>query len=501
MTRMKRFGSVLVALAVTSALTDAAVKPHALFTDNAVLQQGVWLNVWGTANHAEVVTVTFGGQTHSAIAREGQWSVRLRPLKASAQPQTMIIRGENTVTITNILVGEVWVASGQSNMQWPLSQTANATQHVAAACDPQLRLFTVPRVTADTPQQDVDASWQMCTPETASAFSAVAYFFGRDLRKALQVPVGIVHTSWGGTPAEAWTSKKVLETIPSLKRLMEDWELRIAKHDPVKMEERNKLAAARYKEAAAKARAAGQPIPRPPRSEVDPAKDPHRPAVLYNAMIHPLLPFAIKGAIWYQGESNNSRAQEYQTLFPAMIQCWRTNWKLGDFPFLFVQIAPHNNMTPELREAQLLTAQRVPNTAMVVITDYGDAADIHPREKEPVGARLALAARALAYGERIEYSGPVFSGMRVRGNQVILSFTHARGGLVAKGGPLRGFTIAGADKQFVPAEARIEGSHVIVSSPQVPKPVAVRYGWANVPDVNLYNQAGLPASPFRTDRE
>jgi sialate O-acetylesterase len=413
----------------------------------------------------------------------------------------MIIKGENVVEIGNILVGEVWVASGQSNMQWPLSLCANASSDIAAAGDSELRLFYVPRVTADTPQSDVNTNWTCCTPETAAGFSAVAYFFGRDLRKALGVPVGMIHTSWGGTPAEAWTSKEALEARPMLKKLITDWDAKIAAYDPVKTAERNNAAAARHKEAAAKAKAAGKPAPPAPRPEVDPAKNPHRPTSLYNAMIHPLLPFAVKGAIWYQGESNNSRAKEYQTLFPAMIECWRDCWKQGDFPFLFVQITPHNNMSPEIREAQLLTTERVPNTAMAVTTDYGNATDIHPREKAPVGARLAYAARALVYGERIEYSGPVFKAMRVSGNKATLHFRHATGGLVAKDGALKGFTIAGADKNFVPAKAEICGDRIVVSSDQVARPVAVRYGWANVPDVNLYNQAGLPASPFRTDVE
>ncbi|MCX7887652.1 MAG: sialate O-acetylesterase [Verrucomicrobiae bacterium] len=496
---MKRiFLAFLVWIAATVAAL-AVVRPHALFTDNAVLQQGERITVWGTAGNFEDVTVIFGDQKRVTTARDRQRRVTLSPMRASAVPRTMIIKGENTVEIKNVVVGEVWVASGQSNMQWPLTQTANGTQHIAAASDPHLRLFTVPRVTADTPQRDVEGSWQVCTPETVANFSAVAYFFGRDLRRARNVPVGLIHSSWGGTPAEAWTAKEVLEAYPMFKRQIEEWELKIAKHDPAKMEERNRQALLRHKEAVARAKAEGRPVPPAPRLETDPAKSPHRPSVLYNAMIHPLLPFAIRGVIWYQGESNNARAREYRTLFPAMIRCWRERWKLGQFPFLFVQIAPHQNMTPELREAQFLTAQRVPNTAMVVITDYGDPTDIHPRQKEPVGARLALAARALAYGEPVEYSGPVYRGFRVRGNEIVLSFGHVGGGLEARGGSLRGFTIAGADKNFVPATARIEGNRVVVSNPAVVRPVAVRYGWENVPDVNLYNKAGLPASPFRTD--
>jgi len=498
---MKRFLLVIAALLVAGAVSYAAVKPHALFTDNAVLQQGVPINVWGTANDGEKVTVTFAGQKLTTTARNGQWKVALRSLKASAEPQTMTITGENTIELKNILVGEVWVCSGQSNMAFGMNNTTDSAQHIAKATDGELRLFTVPRVTADTPQRDVNASWETCTPQTVTAFSAVAYFFGRDLRKARNVPVGLIHTSWGGTPAESWTTKETLEANPMLKKLIADWDEKIAKYDPVKTAERNKAAFAKYKEAVAKAKAAGKPAPRGPRPEEDPAKNPHRPTVLYNAMIHPLLPCAIKGAIWYQGESNNSRANEYQTLFPTMIKCWRNAWKQDEFPFLFVQIAPHNGMCPEIREAQLLTSQRVPNTAMAVTTDYGNAADIHPKQKEPVGARLALAARAIAYDEKIEYSGPVYRAMRVRGNQATLTFTHLGGGLVAKDGDLKGFTVAGADKNFVPATAKIEGDKIIVTSDKVAKPVAVRYGWENVPDVNLYNQAGLPASPFRTDVE
>jgi sialate O-acetylesterase len=498
---MKRFLLVLVALLVAGALSHAAVKPHALFTDNAVLQQGVPVNVWGAANDGEKVTVTFAGQKLTATAKNGQWKVTLRAMKANAEPQTMTIAGENTVELKNILVGDVWVCSGQSNMQWSLSQSTDADKHTAAAGDPQLRLFYVPRVLADTPQSNVNTNWMACTPQTVPGFSAVAYFFGRDLRKARHIPIGLIHTSWGGTPAEAWTSKEALKANPMLKMLIENWDKKIAAYDPVKAAERNKAAAEKHKAAVAKAKAAGKPAPRAPRGEGDPAKDPHRPTVLYNAMIHPLLPFAIKGAIWYQGESNNSRAKEYQTLFPAMIKCWRDLWNVGEFPFLFVQIAPHNNMSPEIREAQFLTAQRCPNTAMAVITDHGTPADIHPKQKEPVGARLALAARALAYEEKIEFSGPVYKSLRVSGNKATLSFTHLGGGLVAKDGDLKGFTIAGADKSFVPATAVIEGDKVVVTSDKVEKPVAVRYGWTNVPDVNLYNKAGLPASPFRTDVE
>jgi sialate O-acetylesterase len=432
----------------------AEVKPHALFSDNMVLQQGQPVPVWGTATDGEKVTVKFARQTVTTTAKDGQWMVKLKPMPANASPQTMTITGANTVEVKNVLVGEVWIASGQSNMQWPLRQTEDAAAAIAAADNSQLRLFTVPRVIAGVPQRDVNAQWQLCTPATVPEFSAVAYYFGRDLRQTRKVPVGLIHASWGGTPAEAWTPRETLLANPTLAPLLE------AK-------------------------------PRNPQNAA---------TVLYNAMIAPLHPFAMQGVIWYQGESNSGRAKEYQTLFPAMIQSWRESWQ-REFPFLFVQIAPHKGMTPEIREAQLLTWQKTPKTAMVVITDHGDANDIHPQAKAPVGERLALAARAIAYGEGIAYSGPVVRQVQIVGGKAILSFNHLGGGLVAKDGDLKGFTVAGPDKAFVPATATIRGDRIVVGSDEVSRVVAVRFGWANVPDVNLFNKAGLPATPFRTDVE
>ena len=498
---MKRFLLLVVALLVAGAVTHAAVKPHNLFTDNAVLQQGVPVPVWGTANDGEKVTVTFSGQKVETVAKGGQWKVTLRALKASATPQTMTITGENTVEIKNLLVGEVWVCGGQSNMQFGLNGTADAAKHIAAANDPQLRLFTVPRGGKAEPQRDVAGNWVECTSAPAAGFSAVGYFFGRDLRQAEKVPVGLINSNVGGTPAEKWISRQALEANPQLRELITGQQKAVAdypaalerykQNEPKLLEE--------WKAACEKAKAAGKKLPPKPQPPGNPTAN--GSTSLYNAMIAPLQPFAIKGIIWYQGEANNSRAKQYQTLFPAMIKCWRDAWGQGEFPFLFVQIAPHNHMLPEIREAQLISWQKTPKTAMVVITDYGDAADIHPKQKEPIGARLALAARAIAYDEKIEYSGPVFESLKIQGNQGILQFTHAGQGLESKGGELKGFTVAGADKKFIDAKARIEGNTVIVSSEVVAKPVVVRYGWANVPDVNLFNKNGLPATPFRTDPE
>ena len=491
---------IIVALvAGTPAATRAEVKPNGLFSDGAVLQRGVAVPVWGTANDGEKVTVRFQRQTVTATAKDGRWLGRLKPLKAGG-PFTLTMTGESsTLTITNVLVGEVWLCSGQSNMAFLLPRAASGAEALAAASDPQLRLFTVPRGALDTPAADVTGQWGESSPETAAKFSAVAWFFGRDLRKALKVPVGLIHSSVGGTPAEAWTARAALEADPELKQILERYAESVTNYDPVAAAAKHKQALEVHKAAVAKAKAAGETPPAAPRAPADPRHGTGRPGCLYNGMIAPLQPYAIAGAIWYQGEANSGRAAEYRKLFPAMIQNWRQAWGEGKFPFLFVQIAPHFRMTPEIREAQLLTWQKDPYTAMAVITDIGNETDIHPTQKEPVGARLALAARAIAYGEKITYSGPVYASMKVKGNQAVLSFTHIGTGLLAKGGDLKGFTVAGADGQFTSATVTIEGDRVIVSSPNVAKPVAVRYGWANVPDVNLFNKDGLPATPFRTD--
>jgi sialate O-acetylesterase len=480
----------IVLLWICLPLATYGVKPNTLFSDGVVLQQGVKLPIWGSANDGEKVTVTFQDQTVSTTAREGRWMVHLKPLKAGG-PFVMTIAGENIVTITNVLVGEVWLCSGQSNMEMPLAATTNASEAIAGASDPQLRFFTVTHEASDEPQADVSGAWAESTLGSAKYFSAVGYFFGRDLRRALKVPIGLIHSSVGGTPAEAWTAHSVLEADPELNQILERQAQAVRDFDPAKAE-------AQYEANVAKAKAGGKDI-----SKVQPIKSPAldfgRPSGLYNAMIAPLQPFAIAGVIWYQGESNNNRANEYRELFPALIRNWRKAWGEGKFPFLFVQIAPHREMTPEIREAQLLTWQRVPRTAMAVITDVGEENNIHPTQKEPVGARLALAARAIAYGEKIEYSGPVYDSMKVKDNLAVIGFSHIGGGLVVKGAELKGFTIAGEDGKFVNATAKIDGQKVMVFSPLVAKPVAVRYGWANAPDINLFNAQGLPATPFRTD--
>lgn len=498
---MNRFYPVLFAFLFSAASwARAEVKPNNLFSHNAVLQQGIAVPVWGSAGDGERVTVKFQDQSVSTTATSGRWLVRLSPLKAGG-PFTMTIAGKNTVTVTNVLVGEVWLCSGQSNMEFPLGRAANGPEAVAAARDPQLRLFTVPRAAADAPRTEITGVWKESAPDTATNFSAVAWFFGRDLRRARQTPVGLIHSSVGGTPAEAWTSRATLEADPELRRILERYAETVSQYRPAEAEARQQQALEKYKEAVARAKTQGREPPRPPRPPENPLRTNKRPCGLYNAMIAPLEPYAIAGVIWYQGESNSGRAAEYRKLFPAMIGNWRQAWGQGAFPFLFVQIAPEKDMTPEIREAQLLSWQTVPRTGMAVTTDVGNETDIHPTQKEPVGARLALAARAVAYGEKLEYSGPVYQSMQIEGSQVRLRFTHTGRGLAAKDGPLKGFTLAGNDGNFIDATAIIDGDQVVVSSASVPKPVAVRYGWAHTPDVNLFNQEGLPATPFRTDRK
>jgi sialate O-acetylesterase len=490
--------TLLIFALTISAFAQAAVKPAALFSDGCVLQQEMPLPVWGWAENGERVTVEFQGQKVSAVTANGKWLVTLKSLKAGG-PFEMKISGVNTVAIKNVLVGEVWLCSGQSNMAWRLSQTTNAEADIAAAKYPNIRLFTVPNSPKDEPVSDVKADWKECTPETAKSFSAVGYFFGRALHLARKgVPVGLINSSVGGTPSEAWTSSPVVNGDPNFAGVRERYAKAVADWPAAKA--KWEAALEKHKEIAAEAKAAGKTAPPAPAKPFGPEHQ-NRPVGLYNGMIAPLVPYALRGAIWYQGESNATRAYEYRAIFPAMIQDWRKAWG-NDFTFLFVQLAPYApppaGTYAELREAQALTL-KLPKTGMAVITDVGEEKDIHPKQKAPVGERLALAARAIAYGEKIEYSGPTYSGMKVEGNRAVLSFTHVGGGLVAKGDRLAGFTIAGADQKFVPAEAEIKGDKIIVHSPQVAQPVAVRFGWENYPMLNLWNKAGLPASPFRTD--
>ena len=486
-----------------AALTASAdVRLHALFTDHMVLQQAKPFKVWGWADPDEMVTVSFRGQKASVkTPASGQWAVKLKA-EAAGGPEVLTVSGKNTLTVQDVLVGEVWVASGQSNMELALRNSYQVGADITNSANPRFRLFTVPKLKSNEPTNNVKAAWLLCGPESVPGFSAVGYYFGRDLQKALNVPVGVIHTSWGGSPAEVWMSEKTLASNPEYQRdIVETFPAQAKKAEE---------ALARWELQKAAAQKDGKPF-----TQRRPGA-PWKPSELYNGMIAPLLPYSIQGAIWYQGESNAGRAWQYRTLFADMIRNWRRDWGQGNFTFLAVQLAPYDKSRKrpleeitaapvesdwaELREAQTVATEVLKKVGVAVIADVGDKDDIHPTQKAPVGARLALAARSIAYGEKIESSGPLYKNLKIKDGQAVLSFTHLGGGLEARGGALKGFAVCGADHQFVWGKAEIQGDQVVVSSPEVKEPVAVRYGWADFPVVNLWNKAGLPASPFRTDK-
>lgn len=456
---------IILCILVANSEVKADVKVNGLFSDHAVLQRRMPVPVWGSAGDGEKITVTIRNQRVHTTAKDGKWMVRLKPMEAGG-PYTMTITGDNAITLNDIMVGEVWVCSGQSNMIWWLAITKNAAVDVPNAQDADLRLFQVPPVTLDAPSHDIASSWHTCTPDVAKDFSAVAYFFGRELRHSLNVPVGLISACGAATMIQAFMPHEVLEANVDFRKA---FDLKF----PADLQRL-------------------------------------RPCGAYNGMIYPLQPYAMKGVIWYQGEANTHESQLYKSLFPSMVQEWRKGWGQGDFPFLFVQLSAFENQEQIafpaesewalMREAQKNSLSTIPNSAMAVSIDVGERHDIHPRNKEPVGHRLALAARGLVYGEKIIYSGPVFKSMIIRDDRAVLSFDSVGEGLDARGGELHGFTIAGSDGRFVSARAAIQGDRLVVSSDEVPHPMAVRYGWANYPEVNLYNKDGLPASPFRTDK-
>ncbi len=503
----------LVSLSLLGVSAEAKIKLPAVISDHMVLQQEANVNLWGWAEPGEKITAKFADKSVQTVAGpDKKWRVRLGNLKAGTKGD-LTISGEDTVTVKDVLVGEVWVASGQSNMEWIVKNSANADQEIAAAKYPEIRMFTVTKDKSLTPKEDCAGTWQVSSPETAGAFSAVGYYFARELHKKLNVPVGVIHTSWGGTPAEFWTPTPIIEREPALKKYAERWKKVMA--DYPKAKEAYDANMAKWQEAAEKAKAEGKPAPRQP-SAPRGSDAFGAPGCLWNAMVEPLLGYTIQGAIWYQGESNanGEDAKLYRLLFPTMILSWRQAWSQGglagsdnpDFPFLFVQLAnymqrydqPVDSDWAVLRESQLLTLE-LPRTGMAVTIDIGEANDIHPKNKQEVGRRLALSALAQVYYIDMEFSGPIYSGSQPEDEKIRLSFRNADGLKAADGGKIKGFAIAGEDKKFVWANVSIEGDHVLVSSPDVPKPVAVRYGWANNPDCNLVNSAGLPASPFRTD--
>ena len=492
----------LLLLALLPAVTlSAQVTLPSILSSHMVVQRNLPVHVWGLAAGGEEVSVSFRGETRSTKAGQlGRWSVYLRP-GAAGGPFQMTVHGTpaagsdeaaQTITLDDVLVGDVWVASGQSNMEFEMYKAATAAQDLAHASIPNLRLLMVNRKAIDSQQDDIDTEgWAASSPETAKNFSAVAWYFGREIEQREHVPVGVIDSSWGGTPVEAWTRMAALGKDASMAPLFAAWGEMTEREPEARLREKAK------QRLIAEAKAQGKPEPKFPWT---PELDSWGPGMLYNGMIAPLTPFAIRGAIWYQGESNTDaqRAPLYCRAFSDMIEDWRSQWGIGDFPFLFVQISNYKAGPaadwPTLREQQLKTLA-LRNTAMAVTIDIGNPGNIHPTDKLDVGLRLGRGARVLSYGEKIEDSGPVFRQATPDGAAIRAWLTHAKG-LMAKGGAVTGFEVAGADGKFVAATATIEGSSVVASSPSVAEPVYVRYGWANSPDCNLFNGEGLPTSPF-----
>lgn len=500
--------SLFLVFLVNAATADVTLP--ALFSDHMVLQQQASIPVWGWADAGEQVTVTLGDARQTATAgADGKWAVQL-PACQPGGPLTLVAKGKNTVQVGDVLVGEVWLCSGQSNMAMTVNRAANYPEEQAAANHPQIRTFNVDRVTADTPQERCTGTWQVCAPETVGSFSATAYFFGRELHQQLNVPVGLINSSWGGTPVQAWTCLRAQQALPELQPILDTWNQQINAFDPEAAKTRYEKQLAAWQGQAKQAKQAGKTPPARPKAPVDPRVSPHRPASLYNGMIEPLAPYALRGAIWYQGESNAGSAfpQLYGLQLATLIRNWRQRWGQGDFPFEWVQLpnfrAPQQASVETsgwvIVQEQMRKTLAVANTGMAITIDVGEANDIHPKNKQAVGKRLALWALGTTYGKSLVYSGPLYASMSAQDGKLAVRFEHVGEGLKAAGDKLKGFAIAGEDRKFVYAEAKITGPDtVVVSSSEVAQPVAVRYGWAQNPDVNLVNSAGLPASPFRTD--
>ena len=485
--------AVATLLVIPQGIARADVKLPNVFGDHMVLQQGQKNKVWGLADAGEAVTVSIDQQSHKVAAgADGKWQVMIDPLPVGG-PYELKVAGKNEIKLTDVLVGEVWICSGQSNMQWSVNASNDPDLERATAKYPKLRMINFPQVGTQEPVWTHDRKWMVCTPENVGSFSAVGYFFGRQLHQTLDVPIGLINNAWGGSACEAWIRRDLLAKDEKYKPMMDRW---------AGME-------ARFAELTAK----GNDLTEDEKKQLNGLRGQmagnHRPANIYNGVLKSHLGYGIKGAIWYQSESNAGRAYQYRDLFPLMIQNWRDEWGQGDFPFYWVQLAdftaekpePGDSDWAELREAQTMTMTRLPNTGEAVIIDIGEGKDIHPMNKVDVGRRLARWALAKDYGVKIPYHSPQYKSMEKQGNKIVLTFDHVDGGWrpfdVAEP---RGFAIAGEDKKFVWATARIlPDGKIEVTGANVADPVAVRYGWANNPVVNMYSRAGLPLTPFRTD--
>jgi sialate O-acetylesterase len=519
--------------AALCALARADVTLAPLFTDHAVLQRDKPVPVWGRADAGEKIAVTFLAQTHRTTAgADGRWIVFLDALSATTQGADLAVVGKNTLTVRDVVVGEVWLCSGQSNMEFTVDARAGTWQantradqaaaEIAAANFPLIRHVRIAQTVAESPADTVKTGgWQSATPQTVGGFTAVGYFFARDIFQKLGVPVGLVHSSWGGSPVESWMSPAALASNSAFAGVTTRWQQNIAAYPANQAAYEAALAAWTKAEATAKldAAAAGaktkpktdgrkfynawlqkNPRPRAPRGP----GDSWTPAGLFNGMINPLLPYALRGALWYQGESNADRAGEYHALFAATITAWRAHFGQGDFPFYWVNLAGYKIPADRtdaawafLREAQTKTLA-LPATGQALAIDIGNPTDIHPANKQDVGRRLALLAKNRLYGTTVDDTGPTFAGVTREGSALRVRFTTASG-LIAHAKPVQSLELAGADKVFRPATAKIDRETLLVSAPDVREPVAVRYAWRNAPEANLYNGAGLPAVPFRSD--
>ena len=490
--KVLRFSLGLSLLFCTASIHAEVSLPKVL-ASHMVIQRDLPVHIWGWATAGERVTASFRGQDGTTAANDlGQWSIYLPPGAAGGPFQLAVTGATSTITLEDVLVGDVWIASGQSNMEFEMRKASTAAADLPKAANDRIRLMIVKKVYSDYPLTDLDGvSWIASSPESAKEFSAVAWYFAREIEEREHVPVGVIDSTWGGTVAEAWTSLTALGADPGLAAVftarghMTEREASALLKEPVNARQ------------VAEAKAQGKPVPKFP---WHPVLNMWGPAQLWNGMIAPLTPFPIHGVLWYQGESNSAleRAPTYERLFQTLIEDWRRQWQIGDFPFLYVQIS--NFISTPLEDwAQIREAQRraleLRNTGMVVTIDIGNPDNVHPTDKLTVGRRLALAARSISYGEQLEYSGPLYRQVTPEGSSLRVWFDHAES-LEAKDGALTGFEVAGEDGQFVPAEARIAGSSVLLSSPAVPVPTAARYGWANSPECHLFNGAGLPASPF-----
>jgi sialate O-acetylesterase len=480
-------GALAVLVGTAGAVARAEVKLPALFSDHMVLQRDQPAKVWGWATPGEEVKVQIAGQTKTAkTADDGSWSVQLDPLPAGGPHTLTIACADSTRTIQDVLVGEVWICSGQSNMQWDINATYDADLEALTAKSSAVRLISVPQVGTQELKNDFDGKWEIATPETVRSFSAVGYLYGRQIHETLGVPVGLIDDAWGGSAAEAWVRRDILEKDPKYADLIKGWQgMEAAYNDAATPADKKKQLEGQMRGNA-------------------------RPGNIYNGVLKPTIGYGIRGAIWYQGESNAGRAYQYRDLFPLMIQSWRDEWGIGDFPFFWVQLAdfmaekpePGDSAWAELREAQTMTLSRLPNTGQAVIIDIGEGKDIHPRNKLDVARRLARWALATVYGVNIPYQSPTYKSMKVEGNKVVLTFDHVGSGLSTFDvDEARGFAVAGEDKAWHWAtSAKVTGADTIeVSCDKVSAPVAVRYGWADNPVVNVYSKEHLPLTPFRTD--